>query len=95
MARERELVQTDEYISTTLNNEEVILHTESEKYFGLNELGTQLWRSLEEPRTVDELLTTVHEEFDISEEQSRKDVETFIEELESAGLIESSDDSRS
>lgn len=95
MARKRELVRTDEYISTRLDGEEVILHKGSEKYFGLNEVGTRLWEFLEEPQTVDELVATIREEFDVSEEQSRKDVESFIDDLETADLIEVSDGSSS
>lgn len=87
MPRNREFVRTDDYISTKLGGEEVILHKESENYFGLNAVGTQLWESLEEPRTIDDLVTTICEEFDVSEEESRKDVESFVDDLEAANLI--------
>lgn len=95
MDGERELIRTDEHISTRLDGEEVILHSGSEKYFGLNEVGTRLWESLEEPRTIDELVVGIREEFDVSEEQSRKDVESFVADLEAADLVEISDGSRS
>ena len=83
----RTFVRTDDYISTKLDGEEVILHSESEQYFGLNEVGTRLWDSLEEPRTVDELVATIREDFDVSEEQSRRDVESFLADLEGADLV--------
>jgi hypothetical protein len=95
MPRNREFVRTDDYISTKLDGEEVILHKASENYFGLNAVGTQLWESLEEPRTIDDLVTTIREEFDVSEEQSRKDVESFVDDLEAADLVEVSDESGS
>ena len=91
MARERKMVRIDDQISTRLDGEEVILHRGSEKYFGLNEVGTLLWESLEEPRTVDELVATVSEEFDVSEEQCHKEVESFVDDLDAADLIEASD----
>lgn len=87
MPRDQELVRTAAYISTKIDGEEVILHKESENYFGLNAVGTRLWESLEEPRTIDDLVATVREEFDVSEEQSRKDVESFVDDLEAANLI--------
>lgn len=92
MTKERELVRTDEYISARIDSEEIILHSGSEKYFGLNEVGTQIWEALDEPRTLDELTRMIHERFDISEEQSRRDVESFIDDLQTAGLIEVSDE---
>lgn len=91
----KEVVRVDETISSTLDGEEVILHAESEEYFGLNEVGTKTWESLEQQRTVDELVTIVSEEFDVSEEQSRRDVESFLDDLEAANLIEVSDGSDS
>jgi hypothetical protein len=91
----KELIRTDEHISTTLDGEEIILHSSSEKYFGLNEVGTRLWESLEEPQTVDELVVTIHEEFDVSKKQSRKDVESFVADLEAVNLIEVSNGSGS
>lgn len=93
MAREHKLVRTDDHISTNLDGEEVILHSGSERYFGLNEVGTRLWELLEEPRTIDELVATVREEFDVSEEQAHRDIESFIGDLEEADLIRTSDGS--
>lgn len=95
MGGERKLVRTREQISTTVDGERIILHSGSEKYFGLNEVGTRLWEALEEPRTVDELVATIREEFDVSEERSRNDVESFVSDLEAADLIEASDGSSS
>lgn len=93
MNGERELVRTDDYISTTLDGEEVILHRDSEKYFGLNAVGTRLWQLLEEPRTVDELVSVVQEDFDVSKERGQKDVETFLEDMEGADLVTTTDES--
>lgn len=91
----REVVRIDESISTTLDGEEIILHGGSEEYFGLNEVGTRIWESIEEPRTVEELVAMICEEFGVSEEQSRKDIESFVNDLAAAGLIEVSDGSNS
>ena len=92
MTRDRTLVRTDDHISTKLDGEEVILHRESEHYFGLNAVGTVLWDSLEEPRTIDDLVAIIREEFDVSEERGREDVESFVADLEAADLIEVSDE---
>lgn len=93
MTRDRTFVRTDDHISTKLDGEEVILHRGSERYFGLNAVGTRLWDLLEEPRTIEDLVTTIREEFDVSEERSREDVESFVDDLEAADLIEVSDES--
>ena len=92
MDSDRTLVRTDDHLSTTLEGEEVILHRDTETYFGLNEVGTRLWELLNEPHTVDDLIATIHDEFDVSKQRSSKDVQRFLVELEAVDLIEEPDD---
>ena len=50
-------------------------------YITLNTTASFLWDSLKEPCTVSELTNKLTEEFDVSEETAKKDVENFIEML--------------
>lgn len=67
----------------------VLLHTESEVYFGLNPVGSRVWQWLP-PRSSDlgELTARVREEYpDSDPEQVREDVEELLETLEEHGLV--------
>ena len=55
----------------------------------LNETGAFLWRQLEaRDMTVDALATVLAEEYDVSEDIAKKDVEVFIQSLLAKGIAE-------
>ena len=58
-------------------------------YIQLNETAAFLWRSLEEPKTAKELAAELSEEFDVSAEEAREDVDMFLKELVSQNLVRS------
>jgi PqqD family protein of HPr-rel-A system len=69
------------------DGEAVVLTPMSSKIHGLNETGSRIWELLVDEPTVGELAAQIHREFEVSEEQARVDVITFIEELVAWGLI--------
>jgi len=75
-----------------LDDEAVLLNSQTEHYFGLDETGLRFWKLLEETKnsadTVKKLLT----EYSIDEATLQKDVAKFIIELDNAGLITMSQD---
>ncbi|MCB1033152.1 MAG: PqqD family protein [Acidobacteria bacterium] len=71
-----------------LQGEAVLLDLKSQKYFGLDAVGTRIWQLLETetPRTA--MLDALLEEFEVSRDQLRADLSAFLERLEAAGLIQ-------
>ena len=53
----------------------------------LNEIGRFLFEALQSEQTLDSLVSTVLEEYDIDPETARSDVTEFLEHLRSAGLL--------
>ncbi|OCC15628.1 hypothetical protein DBT_0979 [Dissulfuribacter thermophilus] len=80
--------RTDGKISADLEGEEVILDMDSGMYFGLNEVGQFIWKRLEEPSSFRSLLDSMLSEYDVTEEQCRQDLKTFLNALLEAGLIQ-------
>ncbi len=74
-------------ISTTVDNDTVILDTASGKYFSLEGVGSTLWEALREPQSFGELLETVLELYDVEAETAERDVSTLLSTLEEAGLV--------
>lgn len=85
------VVTTDDALSTTINNETVILHASEGKYYGLNDVGTFIWEFLEEPRTIDAICTAITEEYDVESERCKVDVNEMISELAAKGLVKLSE----
>ncbi len=56
--------------------------------YSFNETGTLIWKLLESPRTVAELAMAVAQEYEVEPAQAERDVEAFVDEMKSVGLLE-------
>ena len=54
----------------------------------LNEMGQIIWNMLETETTTEEVLKKILEEYDVSEERARSDIDSFISNLRKYGCIE-------
>ncbi len=57
--------------------------------FTFNALGSELWKLLEKSRTEEEMASWVAGHFEVSPERALADVQNFLNDLRSAGLISS------
>ncbi len=81
------VVPSPEVLVQELDGECVLLNLESERYFGLDDVGTRLWQHLLEHRRLDRVCEAMHEEFDVDEHTLRADVLRLVEELIEAGIV--------
>jgi len=67
----------------------VLLHSETEVYFGLNQVGARIWELITEPGTsLDTMVEAIHEAYpDAEREMIRADIEELLGELEAQGLL--------
>jgi hypothetical protein len=84
---ERRLVVNESVVSAELEGEMVLLNLESGVYFGLDEVGTLVWRALEAGVSQETVVRQLVEEFDVESDRARSDVATFLSTLEEHGLI--------
>jgi Coenzyme PQQ synthesis protein D (PqqD) len=56
--------------------------------YSFNETGSLIWRLLDTPRTVGEVVGAVAEEYQVDTEKVRQDVLRFLSEMRAVGLIE-------
>ena len=56
--------------------------------YRFNGTGTLIWKLLESPRTVSELATEVADEYSVELAQAERDVNEFVSEMKSVGLVE-------
>lgn len=68
----------------------VLLDLNSKFYYSLNDTGRLVWQVFDsEPSVqVENLVSKIVEEYDVSEEDARRDVEEFITNLSKEGLVE-------
>ena len=75
-------------LTRELRGESVLLDLASERYFGLDEVGTGMWRALTGGATVEEALQALEGEYDVEPGRLRSDVANFIATLAEAGLVD-------
>jgi hypothetical protein len=80
--------RSDRQVACNLNGEVALLDLDKGLYFGLQDVGAHIWNALQEPRPVDEIISTVLSHFDVAPEVCRDDVVKFLASLQEAGMIE-------
>ena len=73
-----------------LEREAVFLNLKSEKYFGLDPVGTRIWSLLVETQDVETTVQTLLREYDVEEIRLRKDVAALIDRMQERGLLDPS-----
>jgi hypothetical protein len=86
------VVVSQDQISCDLAAEVAILNITSGIYYGLNTVGSRIWKLIQEPRTVHEIRDALLEEYEVEPERCEHDVLVLLQELASKGLIEIKDD---
>jgi len=70
-----------------LDGEAVILDLVSGTYFGLNEVGTRIWRLVDEGRDASQIVNVLASEYQADRETIARDVTRLIDDLRTRRLI--------
>lgn len=70
-----------------LHGESVLLHLDSESYFGLDAVGTGMWNALTSTGSIDAAFEALLLDYDVEPHRLREDLEVFVEGLARAGLV--------
>jgi hypothetical protein len=70
-----------------LDGEAVILDLASGTYFGLNAVGTRVWRMIEDGRNAAEVVDAIAAEYDADRATIARDVNRLLDELRVRNLI--------
>lgn len=70
-----------------LDQESVLLNLDTERYFGLDAVGTRMWQVVTGAANLETALTQLLEEYDAPPEKLRTDLSILLEHLIENGLI--------
>lgn len=73
--------------TTEIDGEVGMLNVETGKYYGLDETGSRIWRIIENPIKVSEIIETLQKEYDVDADTCKNDVFELLEKLLSEKLI--------
>lgn len=75
-------------IGATIDDELVMMSVDHGQYYGLGGVGPRVWELIEEPRSFEELIDQILEEFEVSREVCENDMVEFLQQMEKLGLVE-------
>ena len=71
-----------------VGGESVLLNLSSERYFGLDDIGTQMWKTLIASDSIQAAYETLLAEYDVEASRLREDLSDLIQKLMEQGLVE-------
>ena len=83
-----QLQLSEKVLFTTVDQETVLLNSQTGKYFGLDEIGTTFWGLLSKnipPRLAYEMMLT---EYEVTPQELERDILDLVGQLEKHGLLE-------
>jgi hypothetical protein len=79
---------TNDQVSCNLGAEAAILNTKHGIYYGLDPIGTEVWKLLQTPRKIADIQEVLLQEYEVEPDRCQRDLLALLEELLGAGLIE-------
>jgi hypothetical protein len=74
-------------VSCDLTDDVMILDLSSGVYFGLEGVGSAVWRYIQEPRTIREVIEHLMSEYDVTRETCESQTVPFLQDLADRGLV--------
>lgn len=71
-----------------IDGEVVMLSIENSEYYGMDKVGSRIWQLLEKPINFKQLIKTLLDEYEVTEEQCTEETVNFIEQLVEKELVE-------
>ncbi|WP_435093010.1 PqqD family peptide modification chaperone [Halorubrum sp. N11] len=79
---------SDHPTTNTVDGELVLLNRETRMYQGLTGVGPRVWELIQEPTTVQRVVETIADEYDVADESCEDDVLTFVGTMADEKLVE-------
>ena len=77
----------DGVLSHDLQGELVILNLNTGVYFGLDPVGTRIWHLIQEHQSLQKVLHSMVEEYEVGEAQCMQDLLSFVAQMREKGLV--------
>jgi|GEM_PF-227708 len=84
---QQKVTLSKEVLSQEVDEESVLLDMKSESYFGLDEVGTRIWQLLKNGSDLQNVFEILLAEYEVGEDELKKDLQEHIAQLVDAGLI--------
>lgn len=86
--------QNPDQVAAEADGEVLMMHIESGTYYGLNDVGSFIWKQLTKPRTIQDVCEAIQSEFEVDANRCAEDAMTFLQSMVEDGLVDVIDASR-
>jgi len=76
-----------DWLTAKVGDELVMMSAEKGNYVGLSKVGSRIWELIETPQNIGAICAQLQNEFDVTADVCRAEVETFLNELVKHGAI--------
>lgn len=81
------ITRSQELLTSEVDGEVVMMNIESGKYYGINIVGAEIWKLIENPVSVSDICSELVRTFEIDKPTCESEVLTFLGSLESENLL--------
>lgn len=83
-----QVVIAKDVVSCDLQEETAILNMKDGVYYGLDEVGTSIWKLIQKPVTIGDILKELLDTYDVDREECQSDIYDLLVEMAEKGLLE-------
>jgi hypothetical protein len=83
--------RNEQIIDGELDNNQIMMHLEKGKYFGLNPVGKRIWELIEQPKSFQEISAVLLSEFEVVEAQCYQEAQAFLDKAVQYDIIKKSE----
>jgi hypothetical protein len=88
MSLPKKVTFSDTLFVQEIDGELVLLDTETEHYYGLDEVGKTIWETIAHHKgDIEAVIADLLEMYEVDEATLRRDMENFLNQLEQNGLV--------
>lgn len=80
--------RSPDLVFSDIEGEVVMMSIEQAKYYGMDSVGSRIWKLLESPVKVGDMFGILRQEYEVTLEECERDVISFLNDLVSENLIE-------
>jgi hypothetical protein len=81
------IVGNAKIVFNEMDGETIMMSIENGEYYGMNSMGTRIWRLLSTPKRVSDICDTLLPDFDVTQEQCSKDVLLCLNKMAEKGVV--------
>jgi hypothetical protein len=81
------ITRSQELLTSEVDGEVVMMNIEGGKYYGINSVGAEIWRLMENPVSVSNICSELVKTFEIDNQTCESEVLTFLASLEAESLL--------